>query len=188
MQSSSGCESNAMPNNRRHSLVLTASMRFTFQRSNATITSVIAVMIALAAKDTSPNAKTDANRTQNTLRSELGWRLVHSAASGVKARMKSNECVTPRCISILRTGSTKGPQTTSRSGIVAAMAPHSIALLPSFLPRTISPMAAPMTMCVSESIQAGTFLNGERSSKAPGFTERTNGPMSLLASTLRCFT
>ena len=52
----------------------------------------------------------------------------------------------PLCISVAVIVSVRYLHTTSRSGMVPAMAPQSIALLPTFLPKTASPTAAPSTI------------------------------------------
>ena len=58
----------------------------------------------------------------------------------------------PRWKTILSTSLNIKVDSTSKSGIVPATAPHKIALLPTFLPKTASPTAAPNTICVKESI------------------------------------
>lgn len=49
------------------------------------------------------------------------------------------------------------PIKTSKSGIVPAIAPQSIALFPIRLPATASPTAAPNVICVNESITRKEF-------------------------------
>ena len=71
---------------------------------------------------------------------------------GAKSIENTMECVKPLWISIEVSVSVNNGANESRSGIVPAMAPYSIALFPTFLPRTASPMAAPRTIWVRESI------------------------------------
>ena len=61
------------------------------------------------------------------------------------------ECVKPLWISSAVTVSVKKEEMTSKSGIVPAIAPYNMALLPIFLPKTASPTAAPKIICVNES-------------------------------------
>ena len=51
--------------------------------------------------------------------------------------------------------STKNRVTISKSGIVPAIAPSTIALFPIFFPRLASATEAPNTICVNESIKKG---------------------------------
>ena len=66
-----------------------------------------------------------------------------------KAKMKEWE--KPLCISVAEISSVKYLSNTSKSGIVPAIAPQRIALLPTFLPKTASPTDAPRTIWVNES-------------------------------------
>ena len=70
---------------------------------------------------------------------------------GAKRILNNMEWLKPLCHSMAVMVSVKFPKNTSKSGIVPAIAPYNKALLPTFLPRTASPTAAPNTICVSES-------------------------------------
>jgi len=65
---------------------------------------------------------------------------------GANNTEKKTECVKPLWISKALTVSVKNEANTSKSGIVPAIAPYNIALLPIFLPKTASPTAAPKTI------------------------------------------
>lgn len=71
---------------------------------------------------------------------------------GAKPMEKISECEIPLWNAIACKSDINGLASTSRSGIVPAIAPQSSALLPTFLPRAISPIPAPRTICVKESI------------------------------------
>ena len=67
------------------------------------------------------------------------------------------------------TSSKKNFASTSRSGIVPAIAPQMTALFPTFFPRTASPAAAPRTICVIESNYfCSPILNGFLREKSAG--------------------
>ena len=82
------------------------------------------------------------------------------------------------------------PGKISKSGTVPKMAPQSIALLPIFLPKTASPVAAPKTICVNESIHTNVlflYMNKlrdkiHRLTKEKGFWDkpRETGTMLML--------
>ncbi len=77
-----------------------------------------------------------------------------NASNGVMIAQNKNECVKPRCANKLEEVSIQKEATKSISGTLCAMAPHSIAFLPSVLPAKASPMQAPRARCVKESIYA----------------------------------
>ena len=64
----------------------------------------------------------------------------------------------PLCITEAVRSSTKNLDTISRSGIVPANAPSTIALLPIFFPSTASPTEAPSTIWVIESKKFKNYL------------------------------
>ena len=78
---------------------------------------------------------------------------------GAATNGNKNECENPRCITEAVRSSTKNLLTISRSGIVPAIAPSTIALLPIFFPSVASATEAPKTICVNESIKKEAFKN-----------------------------
>ena len=71
---------------------------------------------------------------------------------GAIIKGNNKECEKPRCISVADKSSTKNFKIMSKSGMVPAIAPYSIALLPIFFPNVASATDAPRTICVKESI------------------------------------
>ena len=65
---------------------------------------------------------------------------------GAISKAKTKECEKPLCICVAEISSVKYLSITSKSGRVPAKAPHKIALLPIFFPRTASPTEAPRTI------------------------------------------
>lgn len=82
----------------------------------------------------------------------LCMRFAIAANNGVNSKHERMECVNPRWANKLLGVSNHISATTSISGKVCASAPQSMALRPSSLPAITSPMQAPNTMCVIESI------------------------------------
>src|SRR5678815_5017835 len=78
-----------------------------------------------------------------------------------------------------------GPAKTSRSGIVSPMAPQIRARLPIFLPSVASPMAAPRTRCVSESIAANVITHLDPVSLvSTTLNDRANTTTDIVSTTL----
>jgi len=72
-----------------------------------------------------------------------------------KATKKANrkECVMPRCANNSVLTGIHIPAIKSTSGMLCAKAPHKIALRPACLSKINSPIQAPRTICVTESIE-----------------------------------
>ena len=79
-------------------------------------------------------------------------RSARRANKGVMSAQNKNECVNPRCANKLEVVLSQVAAVKSISGILCAMAPHSIAFLPKVLPAKASPMQAPSARWVRESI------------------------------------
>src|SRR5690348_7862203 len=71
----------------------------------------------------------------------------------VQMPANKKECVKPRCANNESAGSSQNEVIKSISGKLCVIAPQSIAFLPSCLPKNSSPIHAPVTICVNESIR-----------------------------------
>ena len=65
---------------------------------------------------------------------------------GAIIKGNNKECEKPRCISVADKSSTKNFKIISKSGMVPAIAPYSMALLPIFFPNVASATDAPRTI------------------------------------------
>lgn len=95
-------------------------------------------------------------KNQNHFLKDIGSALCHLAAMSAKKKLlinaKIKECVIPLCASNSVETGIHIPAMKSISGTLCANAPHNIAFLPACLSRINSPIQAPKTTCVIESM------------------------------------